>query len=533
MKNLILSILVLFFSFEAYAQTQAFDGWYRLKTQFQGEGKCLEGNQAGSKVHGGAAFMDDCQNVSGQLWKIEDAGNGYYRLKTQFRGEGECLESNNGTNPAFMDKVQNVSGQLWKIEDAGNGWYRLKSMFRGEGECLEGNQASSEYRGGSAFMDKCQNVSGQLWKFVKEGTPTPTKTEAKPVPTKPTIDTGTPIQGGGTTKAIATENIKAFVWYDQPTKPSFTPSTSYQYNSVGGAITGERIGQGQYKLTIPNMAKHYDGACHVTAYSGNHSAQVERWAASGDNLQIFIRVFDAKGAPTDGRFSAMFYKETRPTANSAYLWASNEGSPNHKYLYNGKGAISMKKTGTGVYQVTFEGIQMERGAEGAGGNVIATPYGTAARRIQVVSWLVSGNKTVATVHTYDFNGEPADTRFVLSYNGDWTNQAAYVWGNAATKTTQYAADKSYQMNNVSTDENMVTRLGAGSYKVTLPGIKNANASNAIAVAYGNNKAYASIERWGANGGVKGTDVYVKTYTADGQPTDSQFSLLYTTNMEVK
>ena len=37
---------------------------------FRGEGECLEGNQAGSPVHGGAAFMDKVQNVSGQLWRF-------------------------------------------------------------------------------------------------------------------------------------------------------------------------------------------------------------------------------------------------------------------------------------------------------------------------------------------------------------------------------------------------------------------------------------------------------------------------------
>ena len=209
--------------------SQDFEGWYRLKTMFRGENECLEGNEAGSSVHGGAAFMDKCKNVSGQLWKIEKATNppaetpkfngwyrlrtqfrgkseslegnqasskthngaafmakkqyvtgqlrnivpandGYYRLKTQFRGENECLECNQASSSAhnggaFMDKCQNVSGQLWKIVDAGNGYYRLKTMFRGENECLEGNQAGSSTHGGAAFMDKCQNVSGQLWKI--------------------------------------------------------------------------------------------------------------------------------------------------------------------------------------------------------------------------------------------------------------------------------------------------------------------------------------------------------------------------------
>lgn len=44
--------------------------YYKLQTQFQGDGKCLEGNQAASTVQNGAAFMDTCQNVSGQLWKL-------------------------------------------------------------------------------------------------------------------------------------------------------------------------------------------------------------------------------------------------------------------------------------------------------------------------------------------------------------------------------------------------------------------------------------------------------------------------------
>jgi hypothetical protein len=119
-------------------------GWFRLKTQFRGEGECLEGNQGSSPVHGGAAFMDSCQGVSGQLWKFVPAGGEWYKLKTQFRGEGECLEGNQGASPvhagsAFMDTCQNVSGQLWKLEAAGGGWYKLKTQFRGEGECLEGN----------------------------------------------------------------------------------------------------------------------------------------------------------------------------------------------------------------------------------------------------------------------------------------------------------------------------------------------------------------------------------------------------------
>jgi hypothetical protein len=149
----------------------AFSGYYRLKTQDRGDNECLESNAADSDYHGGNAFMDACQDVSGQLWSLVDAGNGYYRLKSMYRGDNECLESNaadsgyHGGN-AFMDACQDVSGQLWSPVDAGEGRYHLKSMYRGEGECLEGNGATSDVHGGNSFMMACRNATGQRWAIV-------------------------------------------------------------------------------------------------------------------------------------------------------------------------------------------------------------------------------------------------------------------------------------------------------------------------------------------------------------------------------
>ena len=99
--------------------------FYKLTTMFlEKENKCLEGNRvARGSTLGGAAFMDNCQNVSGQLWKLVPAGNGYFRLKTQFlEKENKCLEGNRFAptstlkGAAFMDNCQNVSGQLWKFK---------------------------------------------------------------------------------------------------------------------------------------------------------------------------------------------------------------------------------------------------------------------------------------------------------------------------------------------------------------------------------------------------------------------------------
>jgi len=98
--------------------------WYKLQTVFRGAGECFEGNQSSSPVHGGAAFMDSCQNVSGQSWSFEPVAGGFYRLRTQFQGQEMCLEGNQSSSPvhggsAFMDRCQNVSGQLWNLVPVG------------------------------------------------------------------------------------------------------------------------------------------------------------------------------------------------------------------------------------------------------------------------------------------------------------------------------------------------------------------------------------------------------------------------------
>ncbi len=172
-----LSLAAALFAATSTASAQNPQGWYKLQTMFlEPQNKCLEGNKfASNSTLGGAAFMDTCQRVSGQLWKFEPAQNGYYRMKTMFQEpEGKCFEGNKFASgstlggAAFMDNCQNVSGQFWKLVPAGNGYYRLQTMFlEPENKCLEGNRvAPGSTLGGAAFMDTCQDVSGQFWKLV-------------------------------------------------------------------------------------------------------------------------------------------------------------------------------------------------------------------------------------------------------------------------------------------------------------------------------------------------------------------------------
>jgi hypothetical protein len=157
----------------------AFEGYYTMQTAFlEAENKCLEGNRvAADSVLGGAAFMDDCNGTSGQLWKLVPASDGYYTLQTAFlEAENKCLEGNRVASDsvlggaAFMDDCTGAAGQLWKLVPASDGYYTLQTAFlEAENKCLEGNRvASDSVLGGAAFMDDCNGTSGQLWKFVQQ-----------------------------------------------------------------------------------------------------------------------------------------------------------------------------------------------------------------------------------------------------------------------------------------------------------------------------------------------------------------------------
>lgn len=150
------------------------NGMYSLKTDFQGEYMCLEGNDAASLVHGGNAFMDICvPPSSGQLWQFTQImGTPYHQMRTQFLGAMKCLDgyaldANNqplhGGSAYMNDCDVNAPGQKWSISKTQSGHYLLQAPLVSSDLCLEGNAADSAVQDGSAFLDACQDVAGQRW----------------------------------------------------------------------------------------------------------------------------------------------------------------------------------------------------------------------------------------------------------------------------------------------------------------------------------------------------------------------------------
>lgn len=182
MKRAICALAAGILGLAALAQTTAANppaGYFRMQTMFQiPNNRCLESNRvvAGATL-GGATFLDRCQNVSGQLWKVVPVGRGLFRLQSQYlEKEGYCLE---GSKPfaagdalkgaARMDPCGNFTGQYWRFLPKNDGYFQITNEFlEGENRCLEGStpEAAGDPLGGAARMDPCGNFSGQLWKLV-------------------------------------------------------------------------------------------------------------------------------------------------------------------------------------------------------------------------------------------------------------------------------------------------------------------------------------------------------------------------------
>jgi hypothetical protein len=147
------------------AAQESFDpaSYYRLTTQWQGDGKSLDVVNDGKNNWLVLARTD---NVSGQFWKITSAGGGYYRLTTQWQGKGKSLDIvNDGkNNQPILALTANVSGQLWKITPQGNGYYRLTTQWQGDGKSLD---VVNDGKNDQLVLAKTDNVSGQAWKITK------------------------------------------------------------------------------------------------------------------------------------------------------------------------------------------------------------------------------------------------------------------------------------------------------------------------------------------------------------------------------
>jgi hypothetical protein len=107
---------------------------------------------------------------------------------------------------------------------------------------------------------------------------------------------------------IATDSgyERGYVWANNASSASYTPSLSYQYNSDGNTNTATRSAVGVYQVQFPGLGGFIFGRGHaqVTTYgAGTARCKVQSWSASAN---VNVLCFDATGAPADSRFNVDF-----------------------------------------------------------------------------------------------------------------------------------------------------------------------------------------------------------------------------------
>ena len=213
----------------------------------------------------------------------------------------------------------------------------------------------------------------------------------------------------------------AFLWANQPTASSYTPSGLYQYNVFGGTNIITRNSKGNYSATLPGFTTT-GGTVIVTAYGSTPAhCQVTDWGSGGSGTVVNVNCTNTAGVATDSEFDLVYsiYETAGYGADSdagGAIWAFNDTD---KSPYDV----------TGTYSIGIDGIDMYAQRLGTGqyawtmtvddtwtsSNVVATAYGAPGNYCTTKEWLSSSTTTTVYINCFNSAGTPANTRFTATF----------------------------------------------------------------------------------------------------------------------
>lgn len=319
----------------------------------------------------------------------------------------------------------------------------------------------------------------------------------------------------------------AYVWSDDFSADSYTPSENYQYNSTGELNTITRTDVGVYSVFMPGMAKE----AHTQVSTLSENGELCRIAsqAGGKVLEVIVNCIAIGGEPVDIGFFVLNFMGTAGPA-SAYLWANDpvaeSYTPDVRYQFNSTGAENtITRTDAGTYTVTLPG----QGAESGNLQISATNSGPgvacAMRR-----WEITGdNSKLVEVNCFDSAGTRVDSGFSLYYVdakdsalASQMTTGAYIRADHASEKEIYTPGQNYQFSTAGVPGTSQWRE-IGAYTVTLPDVGQ-EMGNFQVTAFEYPVASCSIPRWVLNGA--NFEIDVICFDATGKQADSIFMLWY-------
>jgi hypothetical protein len=338
---------------------------------------------------------------------------------------------------------------------------------------------------------------------------------------------------------------EAYVWANEPSTASYTPSSYYSYNSYGATNTITRQSTGVYVVHLPYMAD--GGTVNVTAYDGDDNCKVDYWSHSGFGYNalenVVVDCYTPAGAPSDSYYDVSFVNQAGRVGSSdfaadslGYLWANAPTTasytPSLYYQYSNFDDVNtITRNSTGVYTITFTFLQPVPTSDG--GAVKITAYGSNDDTCQSGGWGGSGSPSYnesVTVRCFTPSGAAADSEFSATFSADLaltgigSSLNGYLWSAAPSSTGLQTPPATWSFNSVG-DTNSVQRTSVGNYTVTLPGLTKVG-GNVEVTAYGSYDTSCVSDGWGT--GSSGTTAYVECFNRLGAASDSDFNLQYGT-----
>lgn len=318
-----------------------------------------------------------------------------------------------------------------------------------------------------------------------------------------------------------------YVWANQPTAASYTPSNTYQFNSSGATNTIVRTAVGTYTVKFPNLAASA-GTVHVSAYgTGSQSCKVVNWFPSGSEEHVNVACFNSAGSRADALFTVSFNLPAGNIGPLGHVWADQPSTasytPSASYRFNSSGGTNtISRSGVGAYTVRLPGLAA------SAGNVKVTAYGGGSELCKVGNWFPSGADQLVNVRCYSTSGAAVDTRFTMTYarnmgiTGIPGQPSGYAWANQST-TASYTPSTSYKFNS-SGGTNTISRSGVGAYTLSIPGV-GVGGGHVQVSAYGSGTAECKVASWFPSGGAQ--KVNVRCFSTTGAPVDSLYTVTFT------
>jgi hypothetical protein len=205
-----------------------------------------------------------------------------------------------------------------------------------------------------------------------------------------------------------------FAWANEPSSPSYIPTTLYSWTTAPDLIGISRFGPGRYivDLKLPRPRGGLPENYFVTTFGDpNDMCKIISWDA---NATVFC--YDKSGVYTDAYYDILLVEQGRPGRRLGFAWANQQavGSyfPSAQYRRNSSlGSVFITRSGTGRYSVRFEGLVR---APGRTETVQVSSYGAFYTYCTVVNWYNTfPSDMLVNVECRDRLGALADSRYTV------------------------------------------------------------------------------------------------------------------------